>query len=69
MENLATFISSPIFNIFIAIFLFIAQLYVANKIIPIKKDIDFLKENDKKKDEAIKEIYERCYDNHKEHRK
>lgn len=67
MENMVSVISSPVFNIALAVAVLIAQLYVANKIIPIKKDIEFLKENDNKNEKSIKELYDRCYENHKEH--
>jgi hypothetical protein len=69
MENLAAIVSSPIFNFVVVVIVLIAQLYIANKITPIKKDIEFLKESNKDIDESLKELYKRCYENHREHRK
>jgi len=48
----------------ITVIITLVQLYIANKIIPLTKDIEVLKDdvNDIKKD--ITTIQDRCYNNH-----
>lgn len=76
MYGLETTTISADLNLAITIGVLILQLYISLKISPIKKDIEYLKEENKerqreneKRDEDLKGLYDRCYENHKEHGK
>lgn len=56
-------------NLVITIGVVLLQFYIALKLAPIKKDVEYLKGESEKQEKEIKALYDRCYENHKEHQK
>ncbi len=69
MYGLETTTISADLNLVITVGVVLLQFYIALKLAPIKKDVEYLKGEDAKREKELKDLYDRCYENHKEHGK
>ena len=66
IQEIFTLLDGPSGKFIFGFLLFCAQLYIASKLSPIKKDIEFLRKQREEDHKSVQDLFDRCFENHKE---